>query len=154
MSVDNPDGKVILASFTNKRWKFTTELFQLYQRSEQVLIPARIKMVKNRGVCPKDDLITEDSFGTSFSKSIISSPCNWCRVTSSWFRNIDNLGSRLTFSTSEKILFMKMMLLYTKLTYLKGKDFRKPHYFLFLKIFKIDETKKPKATATIIFPDV
>jgi putative transposase len=65
-------GRLALRVPRTRDGEFSTELFQLYQRSEQAPVPARMEMVVN-GVPPrKITPLTKKFCGTSFSKSLSS----------------------------------------------------------------------------------
>ncbi|BCS80326.1 hypothetical protein CaldiYA01_15380 [Caldicellulosiruptor diazotrophicus] len=65
--------------------KFTTDLFERYQRSEQALLLALMEMVVNGVSTRKIEEITYELCGTEFSKSTISELCkNLDPVIAQW----------------------------------------------------------------------
>jgi putative transposase len=77
-------GRLALRVPRTRDGEFSTELFQLYQRSEQAPVPARMEMVVN-GVPPrKITPLTKKFCGTSFSKSLSSYHCEKMLKRNAW----------------------------------------------------------------------
>jgi len=70
--------------------KFTTDLFQRYQRSEQALLLALMEMVVNGVSTRKIEEITYELCGSEFSRSTISELC----------KNLDPIVSRVDFQAT------------------------------------------------------
>jgi len=76
-----------------RRGPFSTELFERYQRSEQALLLAMIKMVVNGVSTRKVRAVVEELCGTEFSKSTVSSLCKGLDdIVKEW--NDRDLGSQ------------------------------------------------------------
>jgi putative transposase len=68
-------GSITLEVPRFREGKFSTELFQRYQRSEQALVLALMEMVVNGVSTRKVSRVTEELCGTEFSKSTVSELC-------------------------------------------------------------------------------
>ena len=68
-------GTVTLRIPRLRNGKFSTDLFERYQRSEQALVLALMEMVVNGVSTRKVSKITEELCGTEFSKSTVSALC-------------------------------------------------------------------------------
>jgi transposase-like protein len=68
-------GKLTLRVPQVRDGQFSPELFARYQRSEQALVLALMEMVVNGVSTRKVSAITEELYGTSFSKSTVSALC-------------------------------------------------------------------------------
>lgn len=68
-------GNITLHVPRHRNGKFSTAMFQRYQRSEQALVLAMIEMVINGVSTRKIENITQELCGESFSKSTVSDLC-------------------------------------------------------------------------------
>lgn len=68
-------GTIHLRVPRHRNGKFSTELFERYQRSEQALVLAMMEMVVNGVSTRKVESITEELCGKKFSKSTVSALC-------------------------------------------------------------------------------
>jgi putative transposase len=68
-------GSITLEVPRFREGKFSTELFERYQRSEQALVLALMEMVVNGVSTRKVSRVTEELCGTEFSKSTVSELC-------------------------------------------------------------------------------
>jgi len=68
-------GNIVLQIPRFRYGKFTTDLFQRYQRSEQALLLALMEMVVNGVSTRKIEEITYELCGSEFSRSTISELC-------------------------------------------------------------------------------
>lgn len=78
-------GNIVLQIPRFRYGKFTTDLFQRYQRSEQALLLALMEMVVNGVSTRKVEEIKYELCGTEFSRSTISELCkNFDPVVQGW----------------------------------------------------------------------
>jgi transposase-like protein len=83
--LDTRVGNIVLQIPRFRYGKFTTDLFQRYQRSEQALLLALMEMVVNGVSTRKVEEITYELCGTEFSRSTISELCkNLDPVVQGW----------------------------------------------------------------------
>jgi transposase-like protein len=80
-------GNITLHVPRHRNGKFSTTLFQRYQRSEQALVLAMIEMVINGVSTRKIENITQELCGESFSKSTVSELCKALDPAVKTFKN-------------------------------------------------------------------
>ncbi|HBH13304.1 MAG TPA: IS256 family transposase [Clostridiales bacterium] len=68
-------GSIILRRPRHRNGKFSTDMYERYQRSEQALMLSMIEMVINGVSTRKIEKVTEELCGKSFSKSMVSDLC-------------------------------------------------------------------------------